>query len=112
MSNQLNIVRDPVDQLLKADAAAQPYIDDAGFTLKVMDALPPHACSSAAMRVAIPLAFTILSAIVVAFFAGGEIFFIDGVMDVATNTITKTSFALLAIVAVMLAIPIAAASDN
>lgn len=112
MSTQLNIVRDPVDELLKADAASQPYIDDAGFTLKVMDALPARARVSAAMRVAIPFAFTIASAVVVAFFAGGENFLIDAVMDIATNTITKTSFALLAIVAVMLAIPIAAAGEN
>ena len=112
MSTQLNIVKDPVDELLKADAAAQAYIDDGGFTLKVMDALPPRARSSATMRVAIPIAFTVLSAIIVAFFAGGENFFIDGVMDIATNTITKTSFALLAIVVVMLAIPIAAVSET
>jgi hypothetical protein len=112
MSTQLNIVRDPVDELLKADAGAQPYIDDAGFTLKVMDALPLRPRSYTAMRIAIPFAFTVLSAIIVAFFAGGENFFIDGVMDIATNTITKTSFTLLAIVAVMLAVPIAAVSDN
>lgn len=112
MSSQLNIVRDPVDELLKADAAAQPHIDDDGFTLKVMDALPPRARASATTRIAIPFAFTFVSAVIVAFFAGGESFFIDGVMDIATNTITKTSFTLLAIVVVMLAVPLAAASDS
>ena len=44
MKPKHNIQRDVIEAALKADAAAaeqfNAYIDDAGFTLRVMDALP------------------------------------------------------------------------
>ena len=42
MNNHLSLHRDTVDEALKADALEQRmlHIDDDGFTLRVMDALP------------------------------------------------------------------------
>ena len=41
-TSQLTLRRDPVDELLKAGARElhDVYIDDAGFTLRVLDAMP------------------------------------------------------------------------
>ena len=110
----MNIIRDPVDEALKADAAVyrDAYIDDAGFTLRVIDALPQRSHVSPAMRLAIPGGFTLLAAVFVALFAGGSNFLIDAVMDIATSSMTQTAIAFFAVVVIMVAVSIAAASDN
>lgn len=108
----MNIVQDPVDALLKADAAMADYIDDDGFTLKVVDGLPARARVPAMARFAILFGLTLLAAIIVTFFAGGGNFLVDAMMDMATSTMTKSAFALIGIVGIMLSLPIAALNDK
>lgn len=108
----MNIVQDPVDALLKADAATADYINDDGFTLKVVDALPARARASAMARFAIPFGLTLLAAITVTVFAGGGNFLVDAMMDIATTTMTKSAFALIGIVGIMAAISLSALADN
>ena len=110
----MNIVRDPVDELLKADAASQrdQYIDDAGFTLRVIDCLPSGPQVSPAMHFAIPFGFTLVAAIFVALFAGGGNFMVDAVMDIATSSLSQSAFAFITIVGILFAVSIAAANDN
>ena len=114
MNTPLNIVKDPVDELLKADAARyrDGYIDDAGFTLRVMDALPTHRKVSAATRMLVPIAFSLVAAIIAVLFIGGGNFYVDAVMDIATNTFNKSALALLVVMGVMVAMSISAASDR
>lgn len=110
----MNIIKDPVDDLLKADAASHHdlYIDDAGFTLRVIDSLPARSQVSQVMRFAIPFVFTLLAAVFVALFTGGGNFLVDAVMDIATSSMTKSVFAFMAILAIMVAVSAAAANDN
>ncbi len=110
----MNIIKDPVDELLKADAALHrdTYVDDAGFTLRVVDALPRRPPVSQAMRIGIPCAFAVVAAIFVALFAGGGNFMIDAVMDIATRSMTQTAFAFVVVAAILLVISIAVASDS
>ena len=98
----MNIIKDPIDELLKADAASHRdwYIDDAGFTLHVIDRLPAGSQISPAMRFAIPFGFTLLAAIFVALFAGGGNFLVDAVMDIATNSMSTSAFAFVAVVGI------------
>ena len=114
MSTPLNIVKDPVDELLKADAARyrDGYVDDAGFTLRVMDALPARRKVSAATRVLVPIAFSLVAAIIAVLFIGGGNFYVDAVMDIATDTFNKSTIAFGAMIAVMIAMSISAASDR
>ena len=94
----MNIIRDPLDDMLKADAENhREYIDDAGFTLRIMDALPRAHASyrlSSAVRIAVPFGMTLLAALFVVLFAGGKNFFIDVTMDLATETVTRDVVAL------------------
>ena len=110
----MNIIKDPVDELLKADAALHrnQYIDDAGFTLRVVDSLPTRPHVSPAMRFAIPFGFTLIAAAFVALFTGGGNFLVDAVMDIATSSMTNSSFAFIAIVGIMIAVSISATNDN
>ena len=114
MNTPLNIVKDPVDELLKADAARyrDGYIDDAGFTLRVMDTLPARRRVTMATRVLVPFAFSLVAAIIAVLFIGGGNFYVDAVMDIATNTINKSALALLVVMAVMVTMSISAASDR
>ena len=110
----MKIIKDPVDELLKADAASHrdQYIDDAGFTLLVIDSLPARLQVSPALRFAIPFGFTLLAAAFVALFTGGGDFLVDAVMDIATSSMSNSAFAFFAIVAIMVAVSVAAASDT
>jgi hypothetical protein len=110
----MNIVKDPIDELLKADLAVhrEAYIDDAGFTLRVIDALPHRSPVSPAMRLAIPGGFALLAAIFVALFAGGGNFVVDAVMDIATSSMTQSALAFVTVVVLMILVSIGAASDN
>lgn len=108
------IIRDPVDELLKADAAEHrhQYLEDDGFTLRVLDDLPKHARVSAKQRIAIPLAFASIAALFVAFFTGGGNFFIDGMMDIATRSATPSAFAYVVLFVVFAASSVVAARDS
>ena len=90
----MNMIRDPIDEMLKTDAreCRNQYIDDAGFTLRVMDAVSIGAAPqrvSLAMRMWLPFGLALLAACGVMIFAGGKNFFIDVTMDLATETITR-----------------------
>jgi hypothetical protein len=108
----MNMIRDPLDEMLKADAQLQrdQYIDDAGFTLRVMDdlpAMPAPTRLSRAMRIGIPFGFTLIGALFVMLFAGGKNFFIDVTMDLATETITRDVVALVLIAVTLFAMVMA-----
>jgi len=72
-------MNDPLDDLLDARLRDEtPYLDDAGFTARVMKQLPRRRISSSTQRSFIILAATILS-VVVAYFASDEGMFVhDG----------------------------------
>ena len=110
----MNIIKDPIDELLKSDAASQrdQYIDDADFTMRVINNLPTASRISSAMRFAIPFAFTLLAATFVALFAGGGNFVVEAVMDIATNNMSRSAFAFVVIVGIMTAVSITAANDS
>jgi hypothetical protein len=95
----MNMIRDPLDDMLKADAQSHrdQYIDDAGFTLRVMDdllAMPAPTQLSRSMRMGIPFGLALIGALFVTLFTGGKNFFIDVTMDLATETITRDVVAL------------------
>lgn len=108
------MIQDPVDELLKADAAAlrDDYIDDAGFTLRVMDALPARRAISPMLRFGIPMAFALLAALMTALFAGGGNFMIDAAMDIVTSTMTGTVMAFGVILGLMMVVSVAAVSGE
>ena len=69
-------MNDPLDELLDARLRDEtPYIDDAGFTGRVMKQLPRRRVSWSSQRSFIIVAATILS-VVVAYFASGEGMFV------------------------------------
>src|SRR5437667_12415633 len=69
-------MNDPLDELLDTRLRDEmSYIDDAGFTARVMEQLPRHRVSWSSLRSFIILAATILS-VVVAYFASGEGMFV------------------------------------
>jgi hypothetical protein len=69
-------MNDPLDDLLDARLRDEtPYIDDAGFTARVMKQLPRRRISRSNQRSFIILAATILS-VVLAYFASGEGMFV------------------------------------
>jgi hypothetical protein len=69
-------MNDPLDNLLDARLRDEtPYIDDAGFTARVMQQLPHRRFSWSAQRAFIIFAATIAS-VVIAYFASGEGMFV------------------------------------
>src|SRR6202008_2792138 len=69
-------MNDPLDDLLDARLRDEtPYIDDAGFTARVMKQLPRRRVSWSTQRSFIILAATIIS-VVIAYFASGEGMFV------------------------------------
>lgn len=109
MNSPLNLQHDRVDEMLKADAAGlhSTYIDDAGFTLRVMDALPARASTSNRLRYGLPFAGAVTAAALAALFSPVGNFMIDATMDVMTQTPTNSAFALLAVVTAMACVAIA-----
>jgi multisubunit Na+/H+ antiporter MnhB subunit len=110
----MNIVRDPLDAQLKADAAehAAHHIDDDGFTLAVMDALPVKRRSSLNARAAIPFGLAALAAVGVAALTPAGNFFVDGFMDIATQTMTGNALALLAFLGATAMVGVASALSD
>lgn len=102
-------IEDPLDELLKLDVHAhrEAYIDDAGFTLRVMDAVPARRSVSRAMKLGLPFGFALMAALLVIVFAGGKNFLIDVTMDLATETITRNVVALALIAVALFAMLIA-----
>ena len=119
MKPKHNIQRDVIEAALKADAAAaeqyNAYIDDAGFTLRVMDALPalPTSTSmrttlSSTKRFSIIFGLAMIAAIIATVFLSGDNLLIDASMDVATDTITPSVIALITIMLVTTAVSVSA----
>ncbi len=114
-NSHLSLHRDPLDEMLKADAGAHRdfYIDDGGFTLRVVDALPARARGvSSKIRIGIPFGLALLAAFMVTFVTGGGSFFIDAAMDLATNTLTAASFGFLVMVGIMYVMAATVARDR
>ena len=103
MNNHRSSHRDAVDAALKADALLQrvQHIDDDGFTLRIMDALPQKKRLSAALRFAIPFGCTLLASIIAVTFTSVGSFIFDAYMDLITETVTPTLIG-IAVVFVML----------
>src|SRR5205085_11747210 len=69
-------MNDPLDDLLDTRLRDEmPYIDDAGFTTRVMQQLPRRRLSWSTQRAFIIFAATLLS-VVIAYFASGEGMFV------------------------------------
>jgi hypothetical protein len=69
-------MNDPLDDLLDARLRDEmPYIDDAGFTARVMKQLPRHRVSWMNQRAIVIFAATLVS-VVVAYFASGQGMFV------------------------------------
>lgn len=110
----MNTTQDPLDALLRNDAAAMrdAYIDDAGFSSRVVDALPATRRLPRVIRRGVPLAFTITAAAGVARFTAGGDLAIDAFMDLATQTITANAIGMLLIIAVVIAVSLANISHD
>jgi hypothetical protein len=93
MNTPVQVVNDPVDALLKADAAAsrEGHIDDAGFTLRVMDQLPHRRGLPGWVRNGVPVSLAAAGAVFAFVFAGGDTFLVDASMDLATGSFTHTA---------------------
>src|SRR5437867_3589042 len=69
-------MNDPLDNLLDARLRDEtPYIDDAGFTVRVMKQLPRRRVSRNTQRSLVIFAATVVS-VVIAYFASGEGMFV------------------------------------
>lgn len=114
MSTHLNLHRDEVDELLKADALQQhdQHIDDNGFTLRVMDRLPHQKRMSAALRFAIPFGCTLFASVVaVAFTPAGSVL-IDAYMDLVTETLTPSLIGMAVVIVTLYAVSIGGALSD
>ena len=99
MNTPLNLHKDFLDEALKDDAALSrdAYIDDAGFTLRVMDALPLQSQNvlSSKKRFAIIFGMATFAALIATTLLSGGNLLIDASMDVANDTITPSVVGLL-----------------
>ena len=78
-------MNDPLDQLLDARLRDEaPYLDDAGFTARVMKQLPRRRLSWSTQRALIIFAATLVS-VVIAYFASGEGMFVHDAFARAAN---------------------------
>lgn len=92
MTTPLNLHKDEIDALLKADAhdLRLQHVDDEGFTLRTMDLLPQKKRLSAALRFAIPFSCTLIASIITVAFSAASSAFFDAYMDLVTETVTPT----------------------
>ena len=102
----MNTAHDPLENLLKADALAmrEGYIDDAGFTKRVVAAMPAHSRLSRAARIGVPLAFTLVASTVVMCCTAAGSLAVDAFMDLATETVTANAVGLLLVTAVVIGV--------
>src|SRR5260370_35263095 len=109
MSSHINLQRDIVDERLKADAEAlrATYIDDAGFTLRVMDALPARTAILPTPRIAWPLGGAVIAALLAALFSPIGNFVIAATMDILTETPTTRALAMVPVLTPMAGMTIA-----
>jgi hypothetical protein len=105
----MNTPHDALDELLKNDAAASrdAYVDDAGFTAHVVGALPARHRLPRAVRIGVPVTFTVVATVVVMCFTAAGNLAIDAFMDLATETITANAVGMLLIIGVVIAVSFA-----
>ena len=114
MKSNLNIHRDFIDEVLKADVEARRdgHINDDGFTLRVIDALPAatsmRTSLSSTKRFSIIFGMAMIAAIIATVFLSGDNLLIDATMDVATDTITPSVIALIMITLVTSVVSVSA----
>ena len=111
-TTKLTMIHDPIDDLFKADAQQQSHIDDAGFTLRVMDALPAHPAISPLMRYGLPFGMAVVAALIAAVATPAGNFIIDAAMDIVTQTATPNAMAMVVLLAVMAGVGIASAGTD
>ena len=111
MNTPLNLHRDTVDELLKADAREHrlQHFDDAGFTLRVMDRLPRAKRLSPALRFAIPFGSTLLACVIAVAFTPAGSFMFDAYMDLVTETMTPTLMGMAVVLLTLYAVSIGGA---
>jgi peptidoglycan/LPS O-acetylase OafA/YrhL len=109
----MNTAHDPLDDLLRRDAAElrADYIDDAGFSARVVDALPARRRGAPVLRI-VPHAFTAAAAIVVLCCSSAGYLVIDAAMDLATETITANALGMLLVIAVVMLLSLGALSSE
>ena len=114
MNAHLNLHKDPIDELLKADARANrmQHIDDDGFTLRVVDRLPVKKRISAAVRFAIPFGCTLLAALIAVAFTPAGSYMFDAYMDLVTETVTPTLVSMAVAVVALYAVSIGGALND
>lgn len=105
----MNTPYDSLEVLLRDDAAAagDAYIDDAGFTARVVGALPARRHVSRAIRIGVPFTFAVVSATIVMCCTAAGSLAVDAFMDLATETMTANAVGLLLIIAVVIAVSVA-----
>lgn len=110
----MNTPHDPLDEMLRNDAAGlrDVYIVDAGFSARVVDALPTSRRGSRALRFGVPFAFTLVAAVVVVCCTAGGSLAIDALMDLATQTITANAVGFLLVIAVAIALSVSNLSGD
>lgn len=101
---------DPLDDVLDARLRDEtPYIEDGGFTARVMQRLPARRASVTLQRSIIILVASVLS-VVIAYFASGEGMFVhDAVLQLARFTPMQICLILLACGASMMTVSLWAA---
>jgi hypothetical protein len=112
MNAPLNLHRDAIDELLKADAAERQHIDDDGFTLRIMERLPEKKHISAAMRFAIPFACTLIATLIAVTLTPAGSFMFDAYMDIVTETVTPTLIGMAVVVVTLYAVSIGGALND
>lgn len=114
MNTPLNLHRDAIDELLKADArdARTQHIDDDGFTLRIMDRLPHKRRVSAALRFAIPFGCALLASVIALAFTSAGSFIFDAYMDLVTETVTPTLIGMAVVMVTLYAVSIGGALSD
>lgn len=114
MNNIHGSLHDPLESLLKddADAMRDGYIDDAGFTARVVGALPARHHLSRAIHIGVPLAFAMVAATIVMCCTAAGSLAIDAFMDLATETMTANAVGLLLVIAVVIAVSVASVTHD
>lgn len=111
MNGYVTLHKDALDEMLKADALEQraQHVDDAGFTLRVMDSLPAKGKLSPALRFAIPFCFTLLASVFAVAFTSVGSYFFDAYMDLVTETMTPTLIGTVVVLFTLYAVSIGSA---
>lgn len=114
MNTPLNLHRDAIDELLKADARdlRTRHIDDDGFTLRVTDRLPQNRRVSAALRFAIPFGCTLLASVIAVVFTPAGSFMFDACMDLVTQTVTPTLIGMAVVMVTLYTVSIGGALSD